>query len=104
MSARNAEAKEVQELRPGATLGPGEYIFFVRDNGVKAGINFGCPCGCGQVGGIDFKEANQGQGWEVTGEWPNTSATPSIGFYGSNKREQGFHWHGYLRNGVFEEC
>ena len=102
--ARNAIAKEVQELRPGPTLGPGEYIFF-DFNGKRAGIHHGCPCGCGAIGALAFRGSGMGMAeWDVAGEWPKASLTPSIGFYGRNRREQGFHWHGFLRNGVFEEC
>jgi hypothetical protein len=87
---------------PGAAM-------FTRDHGDSAdepprGLIFGCPCGCGQVGGVSFEgRGRQGPGWAVAGSWPNASLTPSIGFYGQN-RDGTFHWHGYLTNGVFEEC
>ena len=101
---RNAVAKQVQEFRPGPKLEAGEYIFVEKD-GRKIGLHHGCPCGCGLIGGIYFRGAGLGTPeWDVSGEWPNVSLTPSIGFYGQNERAQGYHWHGYLRNGVFEEC
>lgn len=101
---RNAIAKEVQELRPGPTLGAGEYILFYR-NGKLAGLNHGCPCGCGLIGAINFRGAGLGYAeWDVAGEWPNVTLSPSIGFYGKNTKEQGFHWHGHLTKGFFEEC
>ena len=102
MSKRNAvafEAADHEELHKA-----GAYRFFAKD-GRRAGINFGCPCGCGLVGSLYFVGANDGgPEWTVTGEWPAASLTPSIGFFGRNSYAEGHHWHGFLRAGVFEEC
>lgn len=80
---------------------PGHYRFVSR-NGKTAGVNFGCPCGCGRICGIYFRGFGMRAEWDITGEWPNATASPSIGVM--NLEGGGFHWHGWLRNGVFEEC
>ena len=41
-----------------------------------------------------------------TGEWPKVTLTPSIGIRydgQGNAPVSGYHWHGYLENGVFVE-
>lgn len=72
------------------------------------GIIHGCPCGCGAWSGLWFKGRGAGgPEWDVTGEWPNVTLSPSIGIHGSTRTHQPgspYHWHGYLRAGVFEEC
>jgi hypothetical protein len=45
----------------------------------------------GETWGIDHKSSN-GNGWTVTGEWPNITCSPSIVLTG---------YHGYLTNGEF---
>lgn len=59
---------------PGAFRWTGLYGV---EEGGPYGMNFKCPCGCGAVHG-----AGNGQ---------------SVG-------ADGYHWHGYLKAGVFEEC
>lgn len=69
----------------------------------RHGLSFGCPCGCGSMGSVSFGPGK----WALTGELPRASVTPSIGFYGGPdgpKGPDGYHWHGYLTDGVFEEC
>jgi hypothetical protein len=95
---RNAvafEAKDSDEL-----VKPGAYRFWQSDDG-KRGITFGCPCGCGGRFGMSIKN-EAGAGWTVVGEWPKVTADPSLGC--NNQYGPGYHWHGYLRSGVFEEC
>lgn len=48
-------------------------------------------CPNGREWCIDQK-ANNGEGWKVTGEWPNLTCSPSIVVPG---------YHGFLRNGEF---
>lgn len=101
---RNALAVEAKD--PDDIIKPGAYRFFVREGRERTGIRFGCPCGCGLVGSIYFEGEGDDGGpeWKVEGEWPKATLTPSIGFFGQNSYEQGHHWHGFLRDGVFEEC
>lgn len=50
-------------------------------------------CPNGREWCIDQK-ANNGEGWKVTGEWPNITCSPSIVVPG---------YHGFLQNGVFTD-
>jgi Family of unknown function (DUF6527) len=96
---RNARAFEVAEYKD--LHKAGAYQFWPD----RTGIHFGCPCGCGTIGGIEFKRVGL-NGWEIFGTWPNATARPSIGFSGdwdSPKRSDGYHWHGYITDGMFEE-
>jgi hypothetical protein len=88
--AKAFEADTADQLRQA-----GAYRFYGK-GGQRDGVTFGCPCGCGACFGMSF------QGWTVTGEWPAVSATPSLGC--RTVDEGGFHWHGFLRDGIFEEC
>lgn len=51
----------------------------------------------GGVWDMDTISTN-GDGWEVRGELPNITASPSI------LHAQGNRWHGWLRDGVLTEC
>lgn len=104
--ARNAIAFEVAGYDDPRSHEAGAYWFVNGPNGKeKAGILHACPCGCGKHGALYFRGSGTKYAeWDLAGEWPAVSLTPSIGFWGSNTKEQGYHWHGYLRAGVFEEC
>lgn len=96
---------------------PGAYYFMhklkagtYREIGSPIGVKVGCPCGCGGKIVMWFRGGSfNGEGgatereWDVTGDWPKASMSPSIG-YAKNIDTGQFHWHGFLRNGVFEEC
>ena len=102
MSKRNAKAYEVDNINH--ILPAGAYYFLCSfDSPNKPiGIIHGCPCGCGRASSLFFKGLGSGKPeWDVKGEWPNVTLSPSIGI--GIPKENGFHWHGYLRNGVFEE-
>jgi hypothetical protein len=96
---------------PGETIGSmwngapaGHFIWLVASDGTKRGINYGCPCGCGVTRAFNFNIPGAHQ-WDGNEEKP--SITPSLGIYPKDGRSQdgsGYHWHGYLRNGVFQEC
>lgn len=97
---RNAEAFEAPDFE--GLQKPGAYRFYgVGDR--RDGIMFGCPCGCGSLFGMRFATPDAPSiGWAVLGQWPKVSATPSLAC--TRTEGEGIHWHGYLRNGVFEEC
>lgn len=58
-----------------------------------------CPCGCGSIApliaGSGFKPAD-GPSWNWNGSTDAPTLTPSVHHRG--------HWHGWLRNGVWESC
>lgn len=61
-------------------------------------LSFLCPCGCGMLAGISLKPAIE-QGWTWNGDRDKPDCNPSVFI-----NPQSNHWHGYLRNGVFETC
>jgi hypothetical protein len=67
--------------------------------GKRAPIEIVCPDG--NVWCIDRRSSN-GDGWKVTGEWPNITCTPSIDCtpMGTNRNGESY-YHGFLQNGVF---
>jgi hypothetical protein len=63
-----------------------------------------CPCGCGIWSGVHFKNYDSEPMWDRAGDDLHMTVTPSIGIHHIKGGQPGYHWHGYLRNGVFEEC
>jgi hypothetical protein len=69
------------------------------------GLAFTCPCGCGSVGYVGFKnpldggppyDPRPGQQWDRTGDTFETlTLSPSI-------LRHPCEWHGYIRNGAIE--
>lgn len=64
-----------------------------------AGFNFVCPCGCGHIGAANFQPPDV-SGWTWDGNRAQPTVSPSLNF---DQGRSGA-WHGFLRNGVFEEC
>ena len=59
------------------------------------GLEYICPCGCGRHGWLAFKP-EVSPSWLWNGNRDKPTLEPSI-----HHRD---HWHGYLRNGVWESC
>lgn len=78
------------------TMGPEKKV---------AGFSHACPCGCGKWSFIRLNPENWTPGtkpmWTRQGDDERMTLAPSIGVH---PIEQGkYHWHGYLRDGVFVE-
>lgn len=113
---RNVEARAVadyDELR-GAGAGAFYYtgIHGVEDPG-PFGIMFSCPCGCGAVHGPGFDNRPAGSvvegraAWHWDGNKDKPTLTPSLGLHPKDDSApdgSGYHWHGHLTAGVFQEC
>ena len=102
---RDAKAFQVTH-EFGAAMPAGAYYFTYRhDTEPRApiGIIHGCPCGCGTANGLFFKGLGLDghDEWTVEGEWPNVTLKPSIGI--GKQPGGGYHWHGFLENGIFVE-
>jgi len=93
MTKRNAVAFEISGDDDPRWKDAGA-VFFNED---RTHMTFACPCDCGAIGAISI-----GPGKWTLSETPKLNATPSIGF--SSNGNGSYHWHGYLRDGVFEEC
>lgn len=103
--ARNAQSFIVTTL---VMPGKAGAIQFVRSGNSEkvAGFNHCCPCGCGKWSFIRLNPEVWAPGtetfWTREGDDLHMTCSPSIGI---KPLENGqYHWHGYLRNGVFEEC
>jgi len=92
-------------------------LYGVEDPG-PFGMCFGCPCGCGMLHGVSFDNRPVGWGgdserkhpvWHWDGNKEKPTLSPSLGLLVTpNMNTVGpdghYHWHGFLRTGVFEEC
>lgn len=76
---------------------PGAFEYYVngREPQKIAGMLYACPCGCGNVGALDFKPAPS-PSWQWDGNLDEPTLSPSVHHVG--------HWHGWLRKGVWESC
>lgn len=88
---------------------PGACHIAARGEIKQAAVIHGCPCGCGGVSSFYLEGGGNGRPeHRVTeGVWPKVTVSPSIGIKydvgGMPGRDGGYHWHGYLRDGVFVE-
>ena len=102
---RDAVAHEVspEDYRGMKSMPAGAYLFFSwYGESEIAGITHGCPCGCGIRTNLFLRGYGKGHDeWDVQGEWPKVTLHPSIGI--SRQSDGRWHWHGYLKNGVFVE-
>lgn len=60
---------------------------------------YACPCGCGAAGALRVQageKPSHSPSWMWNGSRDAPTLTPSVYFVG--------HWHGWLRNGVWESC
>ena len=84
----------------------GHTMFHRHDNGTVLGLTFGCPCGCGAHHGGRFVGIEKP--WGFDGNLTKPTVTGSFGCHASHRNESvgadGYHWHGFLKAGVFEEC
>ena len=100
---RNCKAIEVEDAFENGE--PGVFNFYGSTNSNSSliyGMMFICPCGCGILASIAFKNNKDSKGpiWRWDGNKERPTISPSINI---NKGEIGS-WHGFLRNGEFKEC
>lgn len=118
MSKRNAPAVLVDDILDSTAAGSFKYtgLYGVEEGG-PFGLQFRCPCGCGAIHGVAFdnRPADWGSDsqrknpqWHWDGNRDKPTLAPSLGLHRSHDGQSvgadGYHWHGYLRAGVFEEC
>lgn len=84
---------------------PGAYCF-VHSDGHEVGIVHSCPCGCGMQSGAYFAPSTSKVLWERSGTREALTLRPSIGIRpqrpDQDKESDGYHWHGYLTDGVWK--
>lgn len=74
---------------------PGAFEFYKQGERYPAGMIFSCPCGCGARSALAFRPAPS-PSWDWDGNEGAPTLSPSVHHVG--------HWHGWLRNGVWESC
>lgn len=85
---------DVSEGPPGCI----EFVACARRDETPAGIEFQCPCGCGNVGWLAFDNGeNPHPKWKFDGNLDAPTITPSVFNTGMPCR-----WHGWLRAGYWE--
>jgi hypothetical protein len=104
MAKRNAPCVIVDDLPFNAPAG---HTMFARDAAGIAGLLFGCPCGCGSHFG-GWTLFRKPSGWGFDGNTEKPTVTGSFGCGANQDSPVGpdgqYHWHGFLKAGVFEEC
>lgn len=85
---------------------PGAIWYYSRDGVADTGLLFSCPCGCKTICGIKLKPPTDH--WRNTGtrEKPNITPDIRIGPWSKDEpvEQDGSHWHGFLKNGVWKSC
>lgn len=70
------------------------------------GMMHACPCGCGGYSFMAFEAYGHSSFWSPQpkegDDLTRLTLTPSIGI--RLITDGTYHWHGFLRDGVFEEC
>lgn len=86
---------------------PGAIKYWIRTltTGVEEvhGFNFVCPCGCGAIGGVRLDRPTR-IGWQWNNDRLAPTVDPSIDLHKSVDGVTRSHWHGWLRNGEWQQC
>lgn len=81
---------------------PGAFTYTKHPvTGDDAGITHSCPCGCGR---LSFCHLQPGAGhdvWTISGPRDRPTLVPSVGIRWQTEDRPGYHWHGYLRQGMW---
>jgi len=94
------ELKANRVLNKDALTNAGDFAYTVCDGGKNAGIQFLCPCGCGENFYIPIlgHRYSTGPCWAWDGDEDNPSLIPSI------LQRTPCRWHGYLTDGIWKGC
>lgn len=75
------------------------------DQGQDVGMVHSCPCGCGILSGVWWPPSTSKVLWSLGGTRESPTLSPSVGIKRQTSeqsvRPDGYHWHGYLENGVW---
>lgn len=85
---------------------PGSFYYVTAAGGSGgAGIIHSCPCGCGNLGHLNLDPEAGRPRWSNSGSREKPTLHPSVGIKSFNDGQDieadGFHWHGWLRDGVW---
>lgn len=107
--ARNAKSFLVDELKMPGQPGAVHIVRGWKDDNkhLIMGMNHCCPCGCGNWSFMRFEAYGFPNFWgpqpKDGDDLTKLTLTPSIGIH-PLADGGAYHWHGFLRDGVFEEC
>lgn len=86
---------------------PGSFFYYWSGE-KETGIIQSCPCGCGNLGNLNLKPTNKSPSWANSGTRDKPTLSPSVGIKKYREDQDvepdGFHWHGYLVDGVWKSC
>lgn len=75
------------------------WYYTAEGSEAPAGMHIVCPCGCGGLWGASFPR------WTLDGDRDAPTLSPSLRFLEpTSDGSHATHWHGFIRNGVFETC
>lgn len=108
MDKRNAVSSVVDKVTMPGKAGAIHFVYGWDESNKDSiiGMRHCCPCGCGDWGWMTFEAYGFKEFWgpqpKKDDDLAKLTLTPSIGF--RRLPDGGYHWHGYLKAGVFEEC
>lgn len=93
-------AHETEDLDGNNRPDPGSYEFIVDKSNAIVGMDFVCPCGCGRMGYLNFKD-DKSPRWKWDGNETSPTVEPSVHWVLTNGETSHTHWHGWLKGGVW---
>ena len=94
--AEHVDDTESVLFRDAALNKPGQFSYYQTSRASHAGMNYVCPCGCGALGSLPFRnETPERPSWVWDGNVEIPTLTPSV------QRTVGCKWHGFLTDGVW---
>jgi hypothetical protein len=94
------QGRRVDDVFPGKPdAKPGDFEFFASARQPFAGLFFVCPCGCGDVRGLPFRNGPAAWDGEPSWTWDGDEERPTLS--PSILRTDGCKWHGYLKSGIW---
>lgn len=102
----SVEAVLVDDMDFEGAVPAGAFEFY-DGPGPDAGILFGCPCGCGEMKTVSFRNHSDRRPlwrWDGNREKPTLGPSINILQFDETGNCVGEHWHGWLRDGVFQSC
>lgn len=94
------KAQSFVDLPESPNVPAGAFTYYTDDRGAIRGMIYACPCGCGNCGLLRFRPvapADHGcASWEWNGNKETPTLSPSVHHVG--------HWHGWLREGRWEQA
>jgi hypothetical protein len=109
MAKRNAQSVIVDEVEIPGKAGAVNFVYGWEETNKDQimGMRHCCPCGCGAWGWMTFEAYGFKDCWKPQpkkgDDLTKLTLTPSIGFM-KNKTTGVYHWHGFLKHGIFVEC